>query len=140
MAEGRAELGGVICIRCVRNQLANTRHHSAHLRKTVDGLVCPLRQIDDVLAIEQAFNEPIQFLEANEAILAQVDGGRLRGRAGQPERLAALLMPGQRSEEHTSDLQSLMRISYAGFCLKNKKTTQPINTSSLSIKSNIKST
>src|SRR3546814_6180460 len=25
-----------------------------------------------------------------------------------------------RSEEHTSELQSLMRISYAGFCLKNK--------------------
>src|SRR3546814_5771989 len=47
------------------------------------------------LALEQAFNEPIQFLEANEAILAQVDGRRLRGRARQPERLAALLMPGQ---------------------------------------------
>src|SRR3546814_2357233 len=32
-----------------------------------------------------------------------------------------------RSEEHTSELQSLMRISYAVFCLKKKKTTQ-INT------------
>src|SRR3546814_7074791 len=30
---------------------------------------------------------------------------------------------GQRSEEHTSELQSLMRISYAVFCLT-KKTTQ----------------
>src|SRR3546814_8481702 len=29
-----------------------------------------------------------------------------------------------RSEEHTSELQSLMRISYAGFCLKKKKTKQ----------------
>src|SRR3546814_1085340 len=29
----------------------------------------------------------------------------------------------QRSEEHTSELQSLMRISYAVFCLKKKKTT-----------------
>src|SRR3546814_1788131 len=28
----------------------------------------------------------------------------------------------RRSEEHTSELQSLMRISYAVFCLKNKKT------------------
>src|SRR3546814_3032635 len=27
----------------------------------------------------------------------------------------------RRSEEHTSELQSLMRISYAVFCLKNKK-------------------
>src|SRR3546814_3150911 len=29
---------------------------------------------------------------------------------------------GDRSEEHTSELQSLMRISYAVFCLKNKNT------------------
>src|SRR3546814_17021606 len=29
---------------------------------------------------------------------------------------------GPRSEEHTSELQSLMRISYAVFCLKKKKT------------------
>src|SRR3546814_8111473 len=31
-----------------------------------------------------------------------------------------------RSEEHTSELQSLMRISYAVFCLKKKNTTQLI--------------
>src|SRR3546814_1061191 len=30
--------------------------------------------------------------------------------------------PRTRSEEHTSELQSLMRISYAVFCLKKKKT------------------
>src|SRR3546814_10314252 len=38
---------------------------------------------------------------------------------------AATVKP--RSEEHTSELQSLMRISYAVFCLK-KKTTQQIDT------------
>src|SRR3546814_1406845 len=32
----------------------------------------------------------------------------------------------QRSEEHTSELQSLMRISYAVFCLKNKKNQNQI--------------
>src|SRR3546814_1664383 len=32
------------------------------------------------------------------------------------------LSPEVRSEEHTSELQSLMRISYAVFCLKKKKT------------------
>src|SRR3546814_5701113 len=32
-----------------------------------------------------------------------------------------------RSEEHTSELQSLMRISYAVFCLKKKKNKQRIN-------------
>src|SRR3546814_4396260 len=31
-------------------------------------------------------------------------------------------VPQARSEEHTSELQSLMRISYAVFCLKKKKT------------------
>src|SRR3546814_10551027 len=31
-----------------------------------------------------------------------------------------------RSEEHTSELQSLMRISYAVFCLKKKKTSYDI--------------
>src|SRR3546814_3823110 len=31
--------------------------------------------------------------------------------------------PSRRSEEHTSELQSLMRISYAVFCLTNKKKT-----------------
>src|SRR3546814_7902189 len=35
----------------------------------------------------------------------------------------------QRSEEHTSELQSLMRISYAVFCLKKTKpTTRPTET------------
>src|SRR3546814_2200260 len=34
-----------------------------------------------------------------------------------------LLSEASRSEEHTSELQSLMRISYAVFCLKNKQHT-----------------
>src|SRR3546814_21157523 len=34
----------------------------------------------------------------------------------------------RRSEEHTSELQSLMRISYAVFCLKKKTQTQEIKT------------
>src|SRR3546814_8102240 len=33
-----------------------------------------------------------------------------------------------RSEEHTSELQSLMRISYAVFCLKKKKTNKTTTT------------
>src|SRR3546814_8238417 len=42
------------------------------------------------------------------------------GASGEPER-EYRAVPRQRSEEHTSDLQSLMRISYAVFCLKKKK-------------------
>src|SRR3546814_6513628 len=36
---------------------------------------------------------------------------------------AAMVWSGKRSEEHTSELQSLMRISYAVFCLKKTKIT-----------------
>src|SRR3546814_8183929 len=37
----------------------------------------------------------------------------------------ATAFPPARSEEHTSELQSLMRISYAVFCLTTKKTPSP---------------
>src|SRR3546814_7461755 len=39
----------------------------------------------------------------------------------------------QRSEEHTSELQSLMRISYAVFCLKKKKKKYTSNKALLSV-------
>src|SRR3546814_4737763 len=42
---------------------------------------------------------------------------------GQHRRQVVLQHPVGRSEEHTSELQSLMRISYAVFCLKKKKHT-----------------
>src|SRR3546814_2154643 len=53
-------------------------------------------------------------------------------------RLAASTMVSAvpRSEEHTSELQSLMRISYAVFCLKKKK-TQKKNTIVLQTRNNI---
>src|SRR3546814_5001285 len=41
-----------------------------------------------------------------------------------PRSVAACSTPQARSEEHTSELQSLMRNSYAVFCLKKKKKTQ----------------
>src|SRR3546814_7714841 len=46
---------------------------------------------------------------------------RWRRRCGRSRRRGRL---GDRSEEHTSELQSLMRISYAVFCLKKKKKQQ----------------
>src|SRR3546814_9752203 len=42
--------------------------------------------------------------------------------APQPSSMATRVK-GSRSEEHTSELQSLMRISYAVFCLKKKTST-----------------
>src|SRR3546814_7008742 len=53
-----------------------------------------------------------------------VDSSWKRGRlAFRPPRSRENLLSAHRSEEHTSELQSLMRISYAVFCLKKKKTT-----------------
>src|SRR3546814_2146892 len=53
--------------------------------------------------------------------ILRLDGPLLSGARcaiGRPRRVAAI----HRSEEHTSELQSLMRISYAVFCLKKKQT------------------
>src|SRR3546814_7645964 len=59
-------------------------------------------------------------------LLAQSDANR--DPSAQPDRFVQHGPPGRagispliRSEEHTSELQSLMRISYAVFCLKKKK-------------------
>src|SRR3546814_8858801 len=41
-------------------------------------------------------------------------------------RVSKTVKGGKRSEEHTSELQSLMRISYAVFCLKKKNQNQNI--------------
>src|SRR3546814_1162817 len=48
----------------------------------------------------------------------------LNSGSGEPAYVKAIIadkVAGLRSEEHTSELQSLMRISYAVFCLKKKK-------------------
>src|SRR3546814_6063241 len=52
-------------------------------------------------------------------------GGRRRNQtASVGQGLGGWLRRRPRSEEHTSELQSLMRISYAVFCLKKKTTTK----------------
>src|SRR3546814_8472642 len=69
----------------------------------------------DRLGAEQA--QPRAFGRADEAFA--IFGREL---AGDQLQIIAGMKP-LRSEEHTSELQSLMRISYAVFCLKKKKTT-----------------
>src|SRR3546814_1502024 len=79
-----------------------------------------------------------EVLSANIAQSAQCDARRAGGcdRRWQPRhivgdgcpravpqgRVAGGIEAARRSEEHTSELQSLMRISYAVFCLKKKRT------------------
>src|SRR3546814_1977272 len=51
----------------------------------------------------------------NLAVLARLQQGET------PRQAVEAVLAANRSEEHTSELQSLMRHSYAGFCLKKKK-------------------
>src|SRR3546814_10851267 len=69
----------------------------------------------------------IPVMGTNEIWRVSLDGGA-------PEVVARDLGVPDRSEEHTSELQSLMRISYPVFCLKNKistrhSTTPPVHQS-----------
>src|SRR3546814_10614825 len=66
--------------------------------------------------LERAFHPP--FGHALAGVLARVEPHLLRAGAGGE---IVDRSPVERSEEHTSELQSLMRISYAVFCLKKKK-------------------
>src|SRR3546814_8716471 len=66
-------------------------------------------------AIRRAHESELRVRRIDEAGLAAVDQvGREAG---------AQVLTDERSEEHTSALQSLMRISYAVFCLQKKKQT-----------------
>src|SRR3546814_1070174 len=59
-----------------------------------------------------------------QCILQPAQRGAARRRGSHARRWAQRFS--HRSEEHTSELQSLMRISYAVFCLKKKKHTIPV--------------
>src|SRR3546814_7297467 len=61
---------------------------------------------------------------------AQRDGARDQalGDVALAEQLRGERIHRERSEEHTSELPSLMRISYAVFCLKKKNNNKAINT------------
>src|SRR3546814_6721392 len=73
-------------------------------------------------ALEQALHA--RQPERDGALIHHSDRGSQYVSIRYSERLAEAGIEPSRSEEHTSELQSLMRISYAVFCLK-KKNKQP---------------
>src|SRR3546814_8177772 len=105
-------------------------------------LRCPPRSIRTytlcpytTLFRSQAQRHRILGRDVGDVPVGPVADGRDRrlGRADQPRNLAVGdvgMIAHDRSEEHTSELQSLMRISYAVFCLKKK------NNEKLTIKKN----
>src|SRR3546814_2313253 len=85
-----------------------------------------------VLRVEKA---PLAAFGVEDVLFIPPDGEvRTAGAqfGDQRQRLRIVMLTGKlgaafRSEEHTSELQSLMRISYAVFCLKKKKKNQNRN-------------
>src|SRR3546814_3095288 len=94
---------------------------------------CHTRSLHDALPVSFGLDDPRQSDRADGAEVCGVSVGhggaqRLTGMAkSAPARMpvgqrdVTVLTLVKRSEEHTSELQSLMRISYAVFCLKKKK-------------------
>src|SRR3546814_8955719 len=73
---------------------------------------------------DRARHDRLQPAPRDAAAEPAAGGARRGARAGGADagRISrAYAIPRRRSEEHTSELQSLMRISYAVFCLKKKK-------------------
>src|SRR3546814_2573941 len=101
--------------RCRRQRLAR-RHHDHRSRRPCPGPA--MTQIGGVPDMQDEddypYDNPVSRAQA-ESLREQARAGGLRFEAYLPPALA------DRSEEHTSELQSLMRISYAVFCLKKKK-------------------
>src|SRR3546814_4865102 len=88
------------------------RHHERRVtRRAAQIHQTTLCQHDDLLAVRK-FDQ----------VGARLDLGPLV--IGQRRDLDLAVEMADRSEEHTSELQSLMRISYAVFCLKQKKDQQ----------------
>src|SRR3546814_3102750 len=89
--------------------------HSSDLKAALGGLKGPLMKAAQILAtipdaLPREYAEELRQLQSNAPPM---------GWPFVKRRMRSEL--GARSEEHTSELQSLMRISYAVFCLKKKK-------------------
>src|SRR3546814_5488772 len=89
-------------------------------------------QIDSIQTVERAhhmilFARNQTYRKTQLARLHERDGLLFENWTHDAAIIPSRFFPYWRSEEHTSELQSLMRISYAVFCLKKKKTTSQIH-------------
>src|SRR3546814_3098449 len=101
-----------VCSSDLRHQLHHPARAGVADRGAVELAFLPRDRVDE---------GPVAFVARGDAHrreardLDRVEAVRLRAAADHHAQVGA------RSEEHTSELQSLMRISYAVFCLKKKK-------------------
>src|SRR3546814_7861489 len=80
-------------------------HSFAELVKAIGGTIPDPNRPEDIRPVLEIYGPGEYQAKKPAAAIASQAGGTVK-----------------RSEEHTSELQSLMRISYAVFCLKKKKT------------------
>src|SRR3546814_6657220 len=101
--------------------------YKTRFRSPPGGVTRPFAQPDGSYVVPLIEGDGSRWVRASElarcarARDAGVDPQDLRA-LGDPD--DQLTIPEARSEEHTSELQSLMRLSYAVFCLKKKKNTK----------------
>src|SRR3546814_7770312 len=102
--------------------------HHTHERLAALGLAGMAKAFTEQLALPDSetltFEQRLGLMIDREA--TERDNRRLATRL----KFAALRQAAVRSEEHTSELPSLMRISYAVFCLKKKKDNTHIDKTS----------
>src|SRR3546814_2069638 len=91
----------------LQQQIAMAVLSDSEITKIRVGFYNPPKRIRKVAISDAAWDQITQMWH----------GHRKAGAASPP------VIPLKRSEEHTSELQSLMRISYAVFCLKKKNNT-----------------
>src|SRR3546814_7643934 len=101
---------------------SNLFPYATVFRSSVDGLVAAIAYLECQVGV---FKVSRNVFLAETADSAPQFQGQHHARAGQIVGLTGVVEAwivgvGIRSEEHTSELQSLMRISYAVFCLKKK--------------------
>src|SRR3546814_8616147 len=99
--------------------------HSFPTRRSSDLRLARLQTV--MAAWDDATEQFDQWREAEQKKGNKVDPDEAWQKFWNDYRIEKGLGPAIRSEEHTSELQSLMRISYAVFCLTKKKYSQNLS-------------
>src|SRR3546814_995010 len=121
-----AQMHSVMCI-CFFFFSSRRRHTRCALVTGVQTCALPILGIDQIVVESARMCHRVGHRLLGDRVEGDaVDRGRQRLLAAQqflhmPAYRLTLAVGVGRSEEHTSELQSLMRISYAVFCLKKKK-------------------
>src|SRR3546814_7109775 len=103
--------------RCPRHVTGFARRQVGHRRGDIVRRTEPLYRYTLHQCLSHIFTERLRHVGVDETRCHDIDGDATRADLLR-QRLRKADQP--RSEEHTSELQSLMRISYAVFCLKKK--------------------